>query len=54
MEKQMQTTITIRVPRFKRRAVELYGANTPFKPKMVKSKKRYARKPKYKKDELTY
>jgi hypothetical protein len=32
----------------KRRAVELFSKDTPFKPKVVKSKKLYSRKTKYK------
>lgn len=32
----------------KHRAFELYCVNTPFKPKIVKSKKVYTRKTKYK------
>jgi hypothetical protein len=32
----------------KRRAIELYHRDTPFKPKVVKSKKKYTRKIKHK------
>ena len=35
-------------PRIKRRCVELYSANTPFKHKVVQSKKVFQRHPKHK------
>ena len=35
-----------KIRRFKRRAIELYGRDTPFKPKIVRSKKLYSRKKK--------
>jgi hypothetical protein len=39
----MKQTITVKVPRIKRRCVELYGRDTPFRPKVVESKRRYQR-----------
>jgi hypothetical protein len=39
----MKQTIQIKVPRVKRRCVELYGRDTPFRPKVVESKRRYQR-----------
>ena len=35
-------------PRRKRRAKELYDADSPFKQKVVESKKKHKRKPKHK------
>jgi hypothetical protein len=37
-------------PRIKRRCVELYSANSPFKHKVVQSKKVFRRHPKHKKE----
>jgi hypothetical protein len=40
--------IQVKVPRIKRRCVELYGRDTPFRPKVVESKRnRYVRQPKH-------
>lgn len=41
-----RTTITVKLPRFKRRAVELYDSNSPFKGKVEENRKAYKRKPK--------
>jgi len=38
-------------PRKKRTAAILFVRNTPFKPKVVKNKRAYTRKPKHKEDE---
>ena len=45
-------SFTIELPRQRRRAVELYSRDTPFKPKTEKSRITYNRKPKHpKRDE---
>jgi hypothetical protein len=44
-----QTVLQFKVPRIKRRCVELYSHDTPFKPKVVESKRGYQRKPKHSK-----
>lgn len=41
-------TLTGKVPRQKRRAIELYAHDTPFKPKVEENKrKKYIRNPKH-------
>ena len=40
-------SFTIELPRQRRRAVELYSRDTPFKPKTEKSRIAYNRKPKH-------
>jgi hypothetical protein len=47
MEKQ---TLIIEMPRRRRRAIELYAANSPFKQKVVQSKLRFRRRDKHQKD----
>jgi hypothetical protein len=45
-------SFTIELPRHRRRAVELYSRDTPFKPKTEKSRVAYNRKTKHRnKDE---
>ena len=45
-------SFTIELPRHRRRAVELYSRDTPFKPKTEKSRVAYNRKTKHlKRDE---
>lgn len=45
-----RTTITIKLERSKRRCVELYSANTPFKGKVEKSRVAYKRHAKNQKE----
>jgi hypothetical protein len=45
-----RTTITIKLERSKRRAVELYDANSPFKPKVTRDRTLYKRRPKTQKE----
>jgi hypothetical protein len=45
-----RTTIIVKLPRLKRRAVELYDANSPFKGKVEENRKAYKRKPKNQKE----
>jgi hypothetical protein len=40
-------SFTVEVPRQRRRAIELYSRETPFKPRSEKSKLSYSRKPKH-------
>lgn len=41
-----RTTITLKLERTKRRAIELYHADSPFRAKVVESKKVYKRREK--------
>ena len=43
---------TIQVPRKKRRAVELYEHDTPYRPKTERNRRVYTRKPKYRNQEF--
>jgi hypothetical protein len=43
----MMIKFTVDIPRPKRRARELYDADSPFKQKVVETKKRYERKRKH-------
>lgn len=45
-----RTTITIKLQRSKRRCVELYSADTPFKGRVEKSRVAYKRHPKNQKE----
>jgi hypothetical protein len=45
-----RTTITVKLPRVKRRAVELYDADSPFKPKVERNRVAYKRHPKNQKE----
>jgi hypothetical protein len=45
-----RTTIIVKLPRLKRRAVELYDSNSPFKGKVEENRKAYKRKPKNQKE----
>lgn len=45
-----RTTITVKLPRTKRRAVELYDANSPFRGRVERSRMAYKRKPKTQKE----
>jgi len=40
-------SFTIHLPRQRRRALELYSRDTPFKPRVVQSKLNYQRNPKH-------
>ena len=40
--------ITIKLPKLKRRAIELYVKDTPFKPKVVENKTKFKRHKKHK------
>jgi len=40
-------TFTVELPRRRRRAVELYGRDTPFRPKQERSRIAYTRKIKH-------
>lgn len=44
-----RTTITLKLERTKRRAIELYHADSPFKGKVEESKKAYKRRKKHQK-----
>lgn len=44
-----RTTITLKLERTKRRAIELYHADSPFRAKVVESKKVYKRREKHQK-----
>ena len=45
-----RTTISVKPPRIKRRATELYDANSPFKGKVEKSRVAYKRHAKNQKE----
>ncbi len=45
-----RTTITVKLPRLKRRAVELYDSDSPFKSKVEENRKAYKRRPKNQKE----
>ena len=45
-----RTTITVKFERSKRRAVELYDANSPFKGRVERNRMAYQRKPKNQKE----
>jgi len=45
-----RTTITVKFERTKRRAVELYDANSPFKGRAERNRMAYKRKPKNQKE----
>jgi len=45
----MKNIIQFRVPRQRRRAVELYDADTPFRPKVEQNRKAYQRRTKHQK-----
>jgi hypothetical protein len=44
-----RTTITLKLERTKRRAIELYHADSPFKGRVEESKKAYKRREKHQK-----
>lgn len=46
--------LIIKIPKQRRRAIELYDNDTPFKPKVEKSKKSYTRKQKHRNLEPQY
>lgn len=45
-----RTTITVKLPRIKRRAVELYDADSPFRGRVERNRMAYKRKPKNQKE----
>lgn len=46
--------LIIKIPKQRRRAIELYDTDTPFKAKVEKSKKTYTRKQKHRNVEFQY
>ncbi len=44
------STIIVKLPKFKRRAVELYDADSPFKGRVERNRMAYKRKPKNQKE----
>jgi hypothetical protein len=45
-----RTTVTVKLPRIKRRATELYSADTPFRGKVERNRMAYQRRPKNQKE----
>lgn len=45
-----RTTITVKLPKIKRRATELYSADTPFRGRVERNRMAYKRKPKNQKE----